>query len=374
MSMFYKSCSLSKYIPHKNIALQINFNKISNDEKDSLKNQIRLGLIELAEEESKRRKKKRLLAYSAAASVVLLVSLSVFINPNNTVGSKPQTALEQFAASNTSTDSNIDLEEISLVLQDKQTIAVQDSAVISYGKNGKKVTVGKQAINTNSSVAAFNTVRVPYGKRTQIVLTDGTRVWLNSGSSLIYPTQFDGSIREVYLTGEAAFDVAHDKTKPFFVKTKECNVRVLGTVFNVSSYPEDKNVQTALLEGKVRITYTKKGILSNQEIQEDLTPGMIATINKDKKQLKVERKEVESILSWREGYFTFRSEDLNTILSKLSKYYKIEFIKGSNLNLETSYSGSFALNENLNSLAAALSSITNNNCTVNANQRTITIK
>jgi len=354
--------------------LQINFNKISNDEKDSLKNQIRLGLIELAEEESKRRKKKRLLAYSVAASVALLVSLSVFINRNNTVGSKPQTALEQFAASNTSTDSNIDLEEISLVLQDKQTIAVQDSAVISYGKNGKKVTVGKQAINTNSSVAAFNTVRVPYGKRTQIVLTDGTRVWLNSGSSLIYPTQFDGSIREVYLTGEAAFAVAHDKTKPFFVKTKECNVRVLGTVFNVSSYPEDKNVQTALLEGKVRITYAKKGILSNQEIQEDLTPGMIATINKDKKQLKVERKDVASILSWREGYFTFKSQSLGTILNKLSKYYKIEFIKGSNLNLETSYSGSFALNENLNSLAAALSSITNNNCTVNANQRTITIK
>lgn len=360
-----------KYRPHKNIALKINFNKISNDEKESLKGKIHLGLIELQQKESRKRRNKRFLAFSAVASIALLVTLLI----NQTPKSEPQTDLERFAAETKTTDSNIDLENISLVLQNQQTIAVQDSSIISYGKNGDKVTVGKQAINTNSnSASAFNTVRVPYGKRTQIVLTDGTTVWLNSGSSLIYPTQFEGSIREVYLTGEAAFDVAHDKTKPFFVKTKDCNVRVLGTVFNVSSYPEDETVQTALLQGKVRITYTKKAFLNNQELQEDLTPGMIATISKDKKQLKVERKDVASILSWREGYFTFKSQSLNTILNKLSKYYKIDFIKGADLNLEADYSGSFALNENLNSLAAALSSITNNNCTVNANQRTITIK
>ncbi|TDX11239.1 FecR family protein [Flavobacterium sp. S87F.05.LMB.W.Kidney.N] len=353
--------------------MQINFNNISNDEKDSLKNQIRLGLIELEQKESRRRKKKRLLAFAAAASVALLAAL--FMNQNSSESAKPLTALEQFAQTSKSTESNLDLENISLVLQDQKTITVQDSTVISYEKNGEKVTVGQQAINTNpTSVSAFNTVRVPYGKKTQIVLTDGTTVWLNSGSSLIYPTQFYGSIREVYLTGEAAFDVAHNKAKPFFVKTKECNVRVLGTVFNVSSYPEDETVQTALLQGKVRITYNKKGILNNQELQEDLTPGMIATINKDQKQLKVERKDVASILSWREGYFTFKSQSLNSILSKLSKYYKIEFIKGAGLNLDANYSGSFALNENLNSLANTLSSITNNSCTVNANQRTITIK
>jgi len=354
--------------------LQINFNKIPNNEKESLKDQIRFGLIELEQKESKRRKKKRFFAFAAAASVALFLTL--LISHKSAPVILNSTALDQFAAeNNTAESSNIDLENISLVLQDKQTIAVQDSSVISYGKNGEKVTVGKQAINTNSnSASAFNTVRVPYGKRTQIVLTDGTTVWLNSGSSLIYPTQFDGSIREVYLTGEAAFDVAHNKNKPFFVKTKECNVRVLGTVFNVSSYPEDATVQTALLQGKVRITYAKRGFLNDQEIQEDLTPGMIATINKDKKQLKVERKDVASILSWREGYFSFRSQSLNEILSKLSKYYKIEFIKGADLNLDANYSGSFALNENLNSLANTLSSITNNTCTVNANQRTITIK
>ncbi|MEN2401228.1 FecR domain-containing protein [Flavobacterium sp. MC2016-06] len=352
--------------------MQINFNKIPNDEQQSLKERIHLDLIELKQKESKRRKKKRLVYYFAAASVV--GAFAFFINRVPVSQTKPQTQLELFAASS-ETNSNINLENISLVLQDKQTIAVKDSTVISYQKNGQKVTVGQQAINTNTNnTASFNTVRVPYGKRTQIMLADGTTVWLNSGSSLIYPTLFDGSIREVYLTGEAAFDVAHDKTKPFYVKTKDCNVRVLGTVFNVSSYPEDETVQTALLKGKVRITYTKKGLLGDQELQEDITPGMIATINKDKKQLKVEKREVASILSWRDGYFTFKSQPLSNILNKLSKYYKIEFIKGSNLNLNANYSGSFALNENLNSLADALSSITNNTCTVNANQRTITIK
>jgi len=350
--------------------LQINFNKISNDEKDSLKSQIRHGLMELEQKESRLRNKKRLIAFSVAASVALLAGLFI----SRTQESKPKTDLELFAEKGETTMSNADLEDISLVLQDQKTIAVQDSSVISYGKNGEKVTVGTQSINTNANSTSFNTVRVPYGKRTQIVLTDGTKVWLNSGSSLIYPAQFDGAIREVYLTGEAAFDVAHNKAKPFFVKTKECDVRVLGTVFNVSSYPEDQTVQTALLQGKVRITYNKKGLLSNKEIQEDLIPGMIATIDKDNKQIKIERKDVASILSWREGYFTFKSQSLNTILRKLSKYYKIEFIKGDNLNLDANYSGSFALNENLNSLATTLASITNSNCTVNTNQRTITIK
>ena len=326
--------------------------------------------MELEQKESRLRNKKRLIAFSVAASVALLAGLFI----SRTQESKPKTDLELFAEKGETTMSNADLEDISLVLQDQKTIAVQDSSVISYGKNGEKVTVGTQSINTNANSTSFNTVRVPYGKRTQIVLTDGTKVWLNSGSSLIYPAQFDGAIREVYLTGEAAFDVAHNKAKPFFVKTKECDVRVLGTVFNVSSYPEDQTVQTALLQGKVRITYNKKGLLSNKEIQEDLIPGMIATIDKDNKQIKIERKDVASILSWREGYFTFKSQSLNTILRKLSKYYKIEFIKGDNLNLDANYSGSFALNENLNSLATTLASITNSNCTVNTNQRTITIK
>lgn len=352
--------------------MQINFNNIPNDEKESLKEQIRHRLVQLEKKESGRKKRKKLLAYFAAASIILLAGLYI----NRSTDEKPLTDLERFAASAEKTEINFDSENISLVLQDKQAIAVNERSVISYDKNGEQVLIGKKAINTNTSnTASFNTVNVPYGKRTQIVLADGTTVWLNSGSSLIYPTQFVGSIREVYLTGEAAFDVSHDKTKPFFVKTKDCNVRVLGTVFNVSSYPEDETIQTALLKGKVRITYTKKGILKNQELQEDLTPGMIGTINKDKKNLKVESgRDVSSVLSWREGYFSFKSESLGTILNKLSKYYKIEFIKGANLNLNASYSGSFALNENLNSLADALSSITNNTCQVNVNQRTITIK
>jgi hypothetical protein len=353
--------------------MQINFRQLSDEEKQSTKDKIHHGLIELQKKEVHRNRNKKLFTVFSSAAFVLLAAFFVFYTASDTK-SLPQSDLERYAEGQPSIDPNSNLDNVTLILQDQKTIAVQDSSVISYGKNGEKVTVGTQSINTNANSTSFNTVRVPYGKRTQIVLTDGTKVWLNSGSSLIYPAQFDGAIREVYLTGEAAFDVAHNKAKPFFVKTKECDVRVLGTVFNVSSYPEDQTVQTALLQGKVRITYNKKGLLSNKEIQEDLTPGMMATIDKDKKQIKVERKDVASALSWREGYFTFKSQSLNTILSKLSKYYKIEFIKGDNLNLDANYSGSFALNENLNSLASTLASITNSSCTVNANQRTITIK
>ncbi|WP_343615676.1 FecR domain-containing protein [Flavobacterium sp.] len=353
--------------------MQINFRQLSDEEKKSTKEKIHHGLIELQKKEVRRNRNKKLFTVLSSAACVLLVTIFVFYNTSDSKSS-PQSDLERFAETQPSIDSNSNLDNVSLILQDQKTIAVQDSSVISYGKNGTKLTVGTQTINTSPTSSSFNTVRVPYGKRTQIVLSDGTTVWLNSGSSLIYPTQFDGSIREVYLNGEAAFDVSHNKAKPFFVKTKECNVRVLGTVFNVSSYAEDQTIQTALLQGKVRITYNKKGFMSNQELQQDLTPGMTATIDKDTKQLKVERKDVTSILSWRDGYFTFKSQSLGTILNKLSKYYKIEFIKSANLNLDANYSGSLALNENLNSLASTLSSITNNSCTVNANQRTITIK
>lgn len=353
--------------------MQINFRQLSDEEKKSTKEKIHHGLIELQKKEVRRNRNKKLFTVLSSAACVLLVTFFVFYSTSDSKSS-PQSDLERFAETQPSIDSNSNLDNVSLILQDQKTIAVQDSSVISYGKNGTKLTVGTQTINTSPTSSSFNTVRVPYGKRTQIVLSDGTTVWLNSGSSLIYPTQFDGSIREVYLNGEAAFDVSHNKAKPFFVKTKECNVRVLGTVFNVSSYAEDQTIQTALLQGKVRITYNKKGFMSNQELQQDLTPGMTATIDKDTKQLKVERKDVASILSWRDGYFTFKSQSLGTILNKLSKYYKIEFIKSANLNLDANYSGSLALNENLNSLASTLSSITNNSCTVNANQRTITIK
>ncbi len=114
----------------------------------------------------------------------------------------------------------------------------------------------------------MNQIIIPYGKRSDITLADGTHIWLNSGSQLSYPSEFKTDSREVYLSGEAFFDVKANPNKPFYVITRDIKIKVLGTRFNVSSYNEDNTTQTVLLKGKVT---TGKNKIFAQTI--DLMPG-----------------------------------------------------------------------------------------------------
>lgn len=165
-----------------------------------------------------------------------------------------------------------------------------------------------------ASSKAFNTIETPKGGQYQIRLPDGTQVWLNAASSMKFPVSFKSSKqRKVELKGEAYFEVAHLKKQPFVVKTDRQEVEVLGTHFDVKSYPDEQHTKTTLLEGLVRLN---KGVL--------LKPGQqgLSTGNS----LAVRQVNVEEELDWKNKQFILNNEDLQSVMRRLSRWYDVEVV------------------------------------------------
>ena len=162
----------------------------------------------------------------------------------------------------------------------------------------------------------YNSLVTPRSKVYNLVLADGTKVWLNASSAIKYPVSFTGDIRKVYLTGEAYFEVAHDKTKPFIVSTSEMDVEVLGTSFNVMAYPEDQTVETTLVSGQVKVETENNEMI--------LEPGMQAQLDKTTNLLDQGKTSPDLYTSWRFGKYIFEYENLEGVMSKLSRWYDID--------------------------------------------------
>tara|TARA_R110002049_G_scaffold309206_1_gene518577 strand:- start:52024 stop:53175 length:1152 start_codon:yes stop_codon:yes gene_type:complete len=187
---------------------------------------------------------------------------------------------------------------------------------------------GNQLIYANEAVKetlVYNTLTVPYGKRFEVQLSDGTVVNLNAGTSLKFPIKFiEGKNREVFLNGEAYFNVAKDANHPFIVNTNEVDVRVLGTQFNVSSYDEDIDVNTVLVEGSVNV-YNKEATYS-EETATMLTPGFKAAWDKSKNQIEVAKADIEMSLAWIDGRIILKHMPFNKIIKKLERHYNVKII------------------------------------------------
>ncbi|MEO8253994.1 MAG: FecR domain-containing protein [Flavobacterium sp.] len=346
-----------------------NFKILSKEAKADLKARI-VTSIAL---ETQRNKRKRLSVFGWSAGFVLCVFLGITIVFEQ--NKKPISSIEQFAK-NTAKDNFAKGNNVKLLLASQEVVAIVDSTTITYNKSGDKISVNNKEINQNNSLEPqYNTVLVPYGKRAQLVLSDGTSVWLNSGSKLIYPTAFNSKTREVFLEGEAVFDVAHNAAKAFFVRTaNNYSVQVLGTLFNVRCYSSDTEILTALLRGKVRVAYTKKGFFATDTLHSDLTPGMTASF--DKKQQKIETKvqDVAPFFSWRKGYYEFSKQKLPLVLEKLTRYYNVSFVMIKDINLKETYSGTFTLNDDLDKVIKTLEATTGLEFTYETKTRKITIK
>jgi transmembrane sensor len=171
----------------------------------------------------------------------------------------------------------------------------------------------------------YNTINVPYGKHFKIKLSDGTVVNLNSGSSLKYPVKFiDGENRQVYLTGEAFFNVAKDEKHPFTVNADEVDVRVLGTQFNVSAYPEDEQINTVLVEGSVEL-YDKNSTKNSKAVTQ-LKPGYLGSWKKSSHKLTLEKTDTDMATAWIEGRIIFKHVPFDKIVKKLERHYNVEII------------------------------------------------
>jgi len=209
------------------------------------------------------------------------------------------------------------------------TLANGKTIVLDSARNGILARQGSVNINkagsglivyntnsTNDTSTAINTISTPRGGQYQVVLPDGSRVWLNSASSLRFPTAFTGNQREVELTGEGYFEVAKNKSKPFNVKVKDINVAVLGTHFNIMAYNDEAAVKTTLLEGLVRLTYGN--------VTDMLKPGQQGVINN--KGIKIIDVDTDEAVAWKNGFFDFERANIQDIMKQLSRWYGTEVI------------------------------------------------
>jgi transmembrane sensor len=167
----------------------------------------------------------------------------------------------------------------------------------------------------------YNTISTPRGGQYQLVLPDGTAVWLNAASSLHFPTAFTGKDRTVTMTGEAYFEVAKDPSRPFHVRTGDMTVDVLGTHFNVMAYTDEKSVKTTLLEGAVKVSEGGQERL--------LSPGQQASLNlfpqaPAPSQISVRPVDVQQVIAWKNGFFEFDNMDLGTIMRQISRWYDVD--------------------------------------------------
>lgn len=173
-----------------------------------------------------------------------------------------------------------------------------------------------------------NTVRVPNGKTYKLTLSDGSSVRLNSGSTLVYPITFKDSIRQVELIGEGYFDIAPDKAHPFIVKTDKINVRVLGTIFNLRAYPDDDNVETALLQGKIEVelpNVNKKWVLN--PLQKLSVEGKSNPLIKLSAIRKLDREDkMDTETAWLQNILAFENESFGELAKKLERRYDVQII------------------------------------------------
>jgi ferric-dicitrate binding protein FerR (iron transport regulator) len=176
-------------------------------------------------------------------------------------------------------------------------------------------------LNANGAAASeisYNTITTPRAAQYEVVLSDGTKVWLNAASSLRYPTSFSGQDRKVELTGEGYFEVAKNKDKPFHVRVGAVEVEVLGTHFNIMAYDDEASIQTTLLEGSVKVSYNNQTDL--------LKPGRQASLNRNDSKLTMSDANVQQVVAWKNGYFYFDKSDVKTIMRQVSRWYDLDIV------------------------------------------------
>lgn len=192
----------------------------------------------------------------------------------------------------------------------------------------------------NTAVLANNTIRTPMGGQYQVILQDGTKVWLNAASSLSYPGLFTGGERKVEITGEAYFEVAPNKALPFKVMSKGQSIEVLGTHFNVMAYDNERSVKTTLFEGSIKVN--GKGAFKY------LTPGQQTEVSGQKITLN-KQVDLEEVVSWKNGYFIF-NEDIKGIMNKIARWYNVDVVYKPGVDLNQTFSGEVSKTRNVSVL------------------------
>ncbi len=265
----------------------------------------------------RRRKRRFLISMARVAAValpfVMAVVLYVGLNREEEQTLRPSLASNILPGTSKAVLTLANGQMIPLGKETTDSTIITDGTQISASGSGITYVGGGE-----SDAVVYNKLEIPRGGEFCLTLSDGTRAWLNSETSIQYPVVFGAKERRVFIQGEAYFEVAKDAKKPFTVQFMSSSVTVLGTSFNIRAYPEEKQSQTTLAEGSVRIYSPGSSML--------LKPGEQAEVNALSGEMVKKEVEVKTFTSWKDGRFVFEQEPLENIMRTLERWYDIRVI------------------------------------------------
>ena len=322
-------------------------NKSSLSEKD--KYDLLLRIKNSVSNNNRSKSSRRIIFTIASAAIaamfVVVLGINIYFNMQDKSASNDK---EEFIVG-----SLLESEDIQLISENKHTV-FEDDIEMNITEEGKasvtKGSFGNEDIDLADT--SLNKLIVPYGKRTQLSLSDGTKVWLNSGTVLEFPSKFSGKSRDIFLTsGEIFVDAATDKQKPFYVHSNDFQVKVYGTSFNINAYGESAS-SVVLVNGSVSL---KSGKVFDEIF---INPSQKATLT-DNGAFETEVVNVDKFISWKNGYLTFDDAPMLDVLKQVGRYYNFsfDFAQGVNIQKRTC-TGKIYLSENVENVLAAISLLT----------------
>ena len=261
----------------------------------------------------KQRLYKHRARYLAAAGVALLMGISLIISYFPLKNNAPIMVAEQLLVPGEPRAQLILSDGKNILLSDHAKGTILSDSTLTIRNQGNELIYSS---DKKTGKEEYNTLVIPIGAEYTLSLVDGSKVFLNSGSEIRYPVTMNGEKREVYLKGEAYFEIQKKEQQPFIVHTEKTNIEVLGTSFNVNAYPEQETISTTLEEGKIKVT-------CNGESHEIL-PGMQLVFDKSLQKTSIRQVDTELYTSWRNGYYKFNEMPLEEILTTLSLWYEME--------------------------------------------------
>jgi hypothetical protein len=311
-----------------------------------------------ADRESMQRKRKKILLYSAIFAAACIAGFVVFLFPKSKHTKDTEINYADYQVINRQQMPN----DILIVTDNRQMKVEGDHPQVSYDAAGvlsvnNQIQKTEEPAKNQDSKVILNRMDVPFGKQTQLQLSDGTVLWINAGTTIVYPSVFSGEKREIYVDGEIYAAVQPDADKPFIVKTEGLEICVHGTEFNLSAYTKDNLKQVVLVSGSVEVKQ------DNDNLQ--MTPNQSFTVTENGNSLKTVDTEIYT--SWRNGVYIFEDETIEVILLKLARYYNVTMILPQQPSGIVCF-GKLKLKDDLPALLNALSQIALFNFAIKDNQ------
>lgn len=311
--------------------------------------------------------------FSGIAVLVQRITIAAAVIAIVFIGYRFTFEKKQFASSEmkVSHDVSPGSEKAILKLSDGSSIVLNDAGNGILAKEGA-VNISKTAddvidytANTASgdSRVYTNVLHTPRGGQYRLILPDKTLVWLNAESSITFPTAFTGRNREVQVTGEVYFEVSPDKNKPFIVSSRQDQIEVLGTHFNVNAYPDEDQTAVTLLEGSIRLNHGKNFKL--------IAPGQQATFHNEEESIKLTNVDTDNVVDWKNGLFIFENAPVKEVMRQIERWYDVE-VRYAGKIPNVKFNGVINRSHNLSKLIKLLQ--TAGNISFEINNRTVTVK